>query len=369
MNVKKIVLGATTLLIITSCGKKPAMSFGENTGPQACKVQAVSKQNATLENVYPVSIKGQEDIEIRPRIDGFIKAIYVDEGAVVRKGQALFKIDSPQSEQSLRTAKAQVESAKAQVNTAKLNVESTRPLAEKGIVSKVVLDTAENSLQTAKAALAQAEAALKNAMATVGWTDVTSPVDGVVGSIPYRLGSLVNSANVLTTVANTSNVYAYFSMNEKETMNFLNLLEGKTQAEKIKNAPGITLTLADGTIYPEKGKLETITGTMNVTTGSASFRAEFMNKQGVLRSGTSGKISIPRVLENVIIIPQKATFSQQDKVLVYKVQGDSVVQNIISVEPTPDGQSYAVTKGLAEGDKIAVDGILTLSNGKKIIAQ
>ena len=239
-------------------------------------------------------------------------------------------------------------------------------MAEKGIVGNVQLETAEDSYQTAMAGLAQAEAALKNAQATIGWTNVTSPVDGLVGEIPLRLGSLVNSSNVLTTVANTGNVYAYFSLNEKELSVFLNDLEGNTQAEKIKNAPSVNLTLADGSIYEHQGKIETITGSINISTGSASFRAEFPNKEGKLRSGTSGKVSLPKHRENAIVVPQKATFAQQDKVLVYNVQGDSVVQKVISVLPTPDGKSYVVTDGLMTGDRIVTDGIATLNHGKKI---
>lgn len=130
--------------------------------------------------------------------------------------------------------------------------------------------------------------------------------------------------------------------------------------------PPVTLTLADGSVYPEKGKIETISGVVNVTTGSANFRAEFPNKLGILRSGTSGKVSIPRTMPDVFIIPQKTTFALQDKILVYKVQGDSVVQTVISAISTPDGKSYAVTSGLQEGDKIAADGIVLLKHGIKI---
>lgn len=359
--------GAFALLALAACSKNSENKT--QTTSQIYPTTVVQEQRVGLESVYPVTIKGQEDIEIRPRIDGFIEAIYVDEGAVVKKGQTLFKINSPQAEQSLTSAKAALTSAQAQVNTARVNVNRIRPLAEKGIVSDVQLETAEDSYQSALASLAQAEAALKNAEATLSWTNVTSPVDGLMGEIPFRLGSLVNSANALTTVANTSNVFAYFSLNEKELDAFLNTLEGETQAQKIKNAPEITLTLANGTVYDQKGKIETITGSVNITTGSVSFRAEFPNKDGRLRSGTSGKITIPRDIENAFLIPQKATFELQDKVLVYKVESDSVVQRVISVIPTPDGKGYAVTDGLTTGDRIVTDGIATLSNGKKISIQ
>jgi len=365
MKVIKIVCGASALMLFaTSCGNKENKS--DQTSYQAYPTLIVSEQNAELSSTYPATIKGQEDIEIRPRIDGFIDAIYIDEGSVVRKGQALFKIDSPQAEQALTTAQASLKSAKAKVNTAKINVDRVRPLVEKGIVSNIQLATAEDSYESALASQAEAEAALKNAQSTMSWTNVTSPVDGLIGEIPFRLGSLVGGSNTLTTVANTGSVYAYFSLNEKELSVFLNNLEGNTQAEKIKNVPELTLTLADGSIYEHKGKIETITGSINITTGSANFRAEFPNKEGQLRSGTSGRISIPRYMENTIIIPQKATFSQQNKTLLFQVQGDSVAQKVISVLPTPDGKSYVVTNGINKGDRIVTDGIASLFHGKKI---
>lgn len=360
----KLFCGAFALAFITfSCdNKQGTMEQVVQTYPTS----VVQKETTELTSVYPTTIRGKEDIEIRPRIDGFIESILVDEGSKVKKGQVLFKINSPQAEQALTSAEATLKSAEAQVNTAKVNVNRIRPLAEKGIVGAVQLETAEDSYQSAQAGLAQAEAALKNAKATMSWTNVTSPVDGLIGSIPLRLGSLVNSANVLTTVANTSNVYAYFSLNEKELSVFLEGLEGKTQAEKIKNTPPVTLILADGSTYDYKGKIETITGSVNITTGSASFRAEFPNEGGQLRSGTSGKVSIPKQMEDVFLIPQKATLAQQNKVLVFKHQGDSVVQKVITVLSTPDGKSYAVTSGLENGDRIVVDGIATLNHGKKI---
>jgi len=362
----KIVLGISIICMSTSCRNKQDTTFTEEL---KYPVEIMNEQNTELQTVYPVTIKGQEDIEIRPRIDGFIDAIYVDEGSVVKKGQLLFKINSPQAEQNITTAQASVNSAKARVNTAKVNVNRIKPLSDKGIVGSVQLETAEDSYQSALADLSQAQAMLKNAQATISWTNVTSPVSGLVGAIPYRQGSLVNSSNVLTTVANTNNVFAYFSINEKELRSLLNNLEGKTQSEKINNIPEVTLTLADGTEYTEKGKISTISGVVNATTGSANFRAEFPNTQGELRSGTSGSISIPRILNNIFIVPQKATFAQQDKTLIFIQQGDSVVQKVITVIPTPDGKYYAVTDGLKKGDRVVTDGIVTLSNGKKIQVQ
>lgn len=365
MKTKIIFNGAIVLLIFASCGN--SNTTGQSGGALKYPVMVLNRQHANMQSVYPATIRGQEDIEIKPRVDGFIEAIYVDEGSVVKAGQLLFKINSPSSEQALTSAKASVNSAKAQVNTAEVNVNRYRPLAEKEIVSEVQLQTYENAYETALASLKQAKATLKNAQATISWITVTSPVDGVVGAIPYRKGSLVNSNNSLTTIANTGNVYAYFSLNERKLMDFLEGVEGNTQSEKIKNIPPVTLILSDDSEYSEKGKIETITGTVDITTGTANFRAEFPNKSGKLRSGTSGKIVIPKTLNDIFLIPQKATFSQQDKVLVYKLENDSVKQQVISVQSTPDGQNYAVTNGLSDGDTIVYDGIATLRNGMKIL--
>ncbi|MBD8388500.1 efflux RND transporter periplasmic adaptor subunit [Dysgonomonas sp. BGC7] len=371
MDLKKIVFGATALLVMVSCGNKNSNPFGGgDTSPKEYPTAVLQEQSVELESVYPVTIKGQEDIEIRPRIDGFIDAIYVDEGSVVKKGQTLFKINSPQAAQAVNTAKAAVSSAEAQVQTAKLNVDRIRPLAEKGIVSQVQLDTYMNAYTSALATKAQADATLTNANATMSWTNVSSPVDGVVGSIPFRLGSLVNNGNVLTTVSSTSNVFANFSLNEKELVTFLANLEGKTQAEKIKNLPEISLRMADGTLYSEKGKIKTITGQVNVTTGSANFRADFPNPHGILRSGFSGNISIPKHIEKAILIPQVATFTKQNKHLTYKVVNDSIaIQTLISVVPTPDGKSYVVEDGLSVGDRIITNGIATLSDSARVIVK
>jgi membrane fusion protein, multidrug efflux system len=354
MTNKTFIGGMLLLMAITACSKKQATT---NTVDQARSypVAILAPQDVELQNVFPATLKGQEDIEIKPRIDGFIEAVYVDEGAIVRKGQSLFKINSPSSIQT-------IQSAQASYNTAKLDVERMRPLAEKGIISKVKLSAYEN-------VLASAQAALEQAKSTLGWTTVTSPVDGMVGSISLRIGSLVNNTSVLTTVANTTNIIAYFSMNEKDLYEFMRNWPGSSQAEKIKKMPNVKLILSDGSEYEQAGRIQTISGVVDATSGAVNFRASFPNKQGMLRSGTSGKIIIPKTLKDALMIPQKATFSQQDKILVFKVQGDSVVQQVIKVKTTPDGQNYAVLNGLANGDKIVTDGIATLRNGMKIKVQ
>lgn len=355
MKKRNFLLGSILLLLfIASCENKQAQAPVADQ-VKAYPVTAISASDVELNSVYPAVLKGEQDIDIKARVEGYIDKIFVDEGSVVKKGQPLFKINSPSSVQM-------VENAKANYNTAKLDVERIRPLAEKGIISDVKLSAYQNTLASAKATLDQAKA-------TLNWATVTSPVDGVVGALPYRQGSLVTNATVLTSVSNISNVVAYFSVNEKELLALLKEFKGATQAEKIKNMPAIRLLLSDGTEYEKTGRIETISGVVDAISGSVSFRASFSNKNGLLRSGSSAKVIIPSEHKGAIVIPQKATFSQQDKVLVYKFQGDSVIQKVVRVKTTPDGQGYVVTEGLSVGDKIVTDGIATLTNGQKIKEQ
>jgi RND family efflux transporter, MFP subunit len=371
---KKVVYPTLiTLLLVSACGKQSSHQTG--SGPVSDRVypvKEVKKETAVLESVFPVTLRGEEDAEIKPRVSGYIDKVYINEGAVVVKGQALFSINSPTSEQDLASAKAALESANAGLNTARLDVERIHPLAEKKIVSEVQLQTYKNVLLTAEAKKKEAEVALRAVQATTGWTTVTSPIDGVVGSIPYRSGNMVTSTTTLTTVAKTNTIYAYFSLNEKALSALFESLEGGTQAEKIKSIPEVTLRLADGSVYPEKGIISAISGVVHLQTGSVTLRASFPNEQGLLRSGASGRLSIPQELHDVFIVPQKATFTQQDKIVLYKVvkdsanENDSTIQTMVSVEALPDGKRYAVTAGLQEGDRVVVDGIATLGNARKI---
>ncbi|MGE4586469.1 MAG: efflux RND transporter periplasmic adaptor subunit [Mangrovibacterium sp.] len=355
MRHNKFILGGLVFVMLSVSCKSKQSGQMQPVKPKQYATKTLQPEKVILQSVFPAVLRGQEDIEIKPRIDGYIEAVYVDEGASVSKGQALFKINSPSSVKAL-------EEAWASYNTAKLDVERLRPLAEKNIISKVQLESYENSLDAAKATLEQAKA-------TMGWVTVTSPVDGVVGTISYRLGSLVDNSSVLTTVANTSPIFAYFSMNEKELYDFMGKWEGKTKAEKIRNMSDVKLVLSNGTEYDEPGRIETISGVVDQTSGSVNIRASFPNARGLLLSGASGKVIIPQNIEDALVITQKATFSQQDKTIVYKVQGDSAVQKAITVEATPDGKSYVILSGLSTGDKIVTDDIISLSNGQKIKIQ
>lgn len=359
-------------LIIASCGKndKSAQAGG---APQIKEYKTVTLQpeSATLNSDFPASIQGQQNIEIRPRVEGYIDKIFVDEGAVVKAGQPLFKISAPEYEQQVRTATASIKSAQAEVSSAKLAVNKVKPLVEKGIISKYDLESAQYTYESAMASLAQANAALVNAKVNLGYTTVTSPVNGVVGSIPFRLGSLVssNTAEPLTTVSSIGNVYAYFAMNEKVMLNFTKDAGGSLN-QKIKSMPEVSLVLSDGSTYDQKGKIETVNGLINTETGTANFRARFPNPKGVIRSGSSTTVQIPNFVKDAIIIPQSATFELQDKMFAVVVGKDKKTRNAnITVLDNSAGNYYVVTSGLKPGDEIVLEGVASLKEGTEIKPQ
>jgi membrane fusion protein (multidrug efflux system) len=293
----------------------------------------------------------------------------VDEGATVKKGQLLFRISAPQYQQDVNNATAAISSAEADVSTAELQVKKTKPLVEKDIISKYELESAEYTLQARKATLAQAKANLANAKTNLGYTTVISPVDGVVGSIPYRLGSLINSNTTmpLTTVSNIGNVFAYFSLNEKQLLNFSREYKGNTLEAKLKQLPPVTLILADGSEYPEKGKVETIGGLINTETGSASFRATFPNPVGLLRSGASATVEIPVTVNDAVLIPQRSTYELQGKRFVYLVNdSNKVISTEIEVMATAAGQYLVVTDGLKAGDMVIYESTGALQDSSAI---
>jgi len=359
-------------LIIASCGKndKSAQAGG---APQIKEYKTVTLQpeSATLNSDFPASIQGQQNIEIRPRVEGYIDKIFVDEGAVVKAGQPLFKISAPEYEQQVRTATASIKSAQAEVSSAKLAVNKVKPLVEKGIISKYDLESAQYTYESAMASLAQANAALVNAKVNLGYTTVTSPVNGVVGSIPFRLGSLVssNTAEPLTTVSSIGNVYAYFAMNEKVLLNFTKDAGGSLN-QKIKSMPEVSLVLSDGSTYDQKGKIETANGLINTETGTVNFRARFPNPKGVIRSGSSTTVQIPNFVKDAIIIPQSATFELQDKMFAVVVGKDKKTRNTnITVLDNSAGNYYVVTSGLKPGDEIVLEGVASLKEGTEIKPQ
>ncbi|WP_294469921.1 efflux RND transporter periplasmic adaptor subunit [uncultured Bacteroides sp.] len=359
----RIVLFAFCVALLSSCGNK-----GNVTGqvPEYA-VQELQKTTADLTTAYPATIKGKQDVEIRPQVSGFITKLCVDEGAAVRKGQVLFIVDPTQYEASVRTAKAAVATAEAAVRTQQLTVDNKRELNKKKIISDYDLSMAENALAQTQAQLAQANAQLISAKQNLSFTQVTSPSDGVINDIPYRLGALVTPsiATPMTTVSEIDEVYAYFSMTEKDLLAMTKT--GGTIKEEIGKIPAIKLQLIDGTEYAIEGKVDAITGVIDQSTGSVTMRALFPNKEHVLRSGGTANVLIPYSMENVISIPQAATVEIQDKKFVYVLQSDNTVKYTeIGIFNLDNGKDYLVTSGLNPGDKIVIEGVQSLRDGQTI---
>ena len=315
---------------------------------------------------YPAAIKGKRDIEIRPNVSGFITELRVDEGSVVRKGQVLFVIDTVPYKAALKVAETNVEVARANAETARLTAENKRELQRRDIISEYDLQMAENSYASAKAQLAQAEAQLVNARNNDSYTRVTSPLDGVVGEIPFRVGSLVSpsSATPLTTVSDNAEMYVYFSMTERQILE----LAAQYGADNfLSKLPAVSLKLSDGSIYPLKGEIETISGIIDTQTGSSNMRATFANPHKLLRSGGSGVIMIPMKNNQALLVPQKATYEIQDKKFVYVLNDDSTVKSTeITISSIDNGKDYMVLSGLKAGDRIVIEGVNTLKDGMKI---
>lgn len=353
----------TLCLALAGCGNKTQI-------PQASNEYAVREIKTTecnLSTSYPATIKGIQDIEIRPKVSGFITKVHVDEGDFVRRGQVLFSIDRVQYEAAVKSAEAAVRVARTTVSTQKLTVKNKKMLHEKKIISDYDMEMAENQLASAEAQLASARAQLIDARNSLSFCSVTSPSDGVVGTIPYRVGSLVSSstAEALTTVSNISKMYVYFSMTEKQLLEYTKGTDGVKGA--LAAIPAVNLQLADGSTYDQTGKVTNVSGVIDITTGSVSMRATFDNPQKILRSGGSGSVVIPIHKDNAILVPQKATYEIQDKHFVYVVGKDNKVKNTeITVLPQNDGTNYVVTGGLKAGERIVVEGINTLSDGMAI---
>ncbi|HEX8677148.1 MAG TPA: efflux RND transporter periplasmic adaptor subunit, partial [Segetibacter sp.] len=333
-------------------------------------VITIIPRTTTLNTDYPATIQGQQNIEIRPKIDGYIQTIFVDEGATVRKGQRLFQISAPQYEQEVRTARANIKIAQAEVDAARMQVSKVRPLVEKDIISHFELESAEYTLEAKQAALAQARATLANARINLGYTSITSPVNGVVGTIPYKIVSLVssNTTQPLTTVSNIGRIYAYFSINEKQALDFTKITKGATVEARLKTLPPVSLILSNGTEFPQKGRIETASGLINTETGSVSVRATFPNPGNIVRSGSSGVVRIPRSMDSALLVPQKATYEVQGKRFVYVVESTGTVRSaeIKVMDNNNSGQYFVVQEGLRENEKIVLEGVASLKEGAAI---
>ena len=354
---KKMLWIVAVAAIMVSCGGGGGRpNFGDNEFP----VKAAGTSSADMQTTFPAVIKGVQDVEIRPKAQGFLTQINVKEGQTVSAGQLLFVIDNETYQAQVRQAQAAVNTASAQLNTMRLTYENAKKLHENKVIGDFELQSAQNNFESAQAQLAQANAALASAKEALSFCYVKSPASGVVGTLPFKKGALVSASNVLTTVSNISSMDVYFSMSEKDAM----LLS----QNGLESLPPVKLQLTDGTIYENEGKVTKMSGVIDASTGSVQLIASFANPQKLLKSGGSGNIIIPHVNTSAIIIPQSCVSEVQNKKFVYLLGKDNkVVYTEIKVDPQNDGNNYIVTDGLKVGDKYVTNGITKLNDGMEIV--
>lgn len=358
-----LFIAAVSLFLISCGGGKQGAGFSDNEYP----VRTIEMQGSSSETLYPATIRGVQDVEIRPKVSGFITKLLVKEGQRVTTGQLLFVIDSETYQATVRQAKAAVSSATAQLNTAKLTYDNSQKLFNSNVIGQYELQTAQNTYENAKAALAQAQASLASAKEMLSYCFVKSPVSGLVGSLPFKVGALVGptSAQPLTTVSDNNTMEVFFSMTEKDVLDMARNVGGVK--ESLSTYPAVKLKLADGTIYSQPGKVTKMSGVIDSSTGSVSMVAHFSNPDHILRSGGSGSIVVPKVTSNAIVIPQDAVAQVQDRYFVYVLGKDNKVKYTeIKISPDNDGQTYVVTNGLKVGDRIVLKGISGLTEGAEI---
>ena len=353
------ILGLSLFLVIVSCGSKQENAAAAQQAPPLLPFPVSQVEHKTVTGYidYPATIEGRVNSDVRAKTSGYIEKVYVDEGQKVKKGQVLFKLETQALNQD-------AVAAKARVNVAQVEVDKLIPLVEKNIISPV-------QLETAKANLAQAKASYSGVSANIGYATIKSPIDGYVGAINFREGALIspNDATPLTTVSEIDQVYAFFSFNEAQYIDHLQNSEGKSKAERIKNSPDLSLVLANGKIYSEKGRIQTSTGQVNQSTGTIKIRAAFNNPNEILTNGNSGKIRFPIEYKDAIVVPQSATFEQQGNIMIFKLGVDNKVEtSIVKIKGTV-GNLYVVDSGVDDNDKIIVSGVGKLRNGMAIIPQ
>lgn len=341
------------IALLLSCGKKEQAPQGPQ-GPMAFQVTTIPQKTVTGFTTYPTSIEGVVNSDVRAKISGYITDVLVDEGEKVSKGQVLFRLETQSLNQD-------ASAAKANVNAAQVEVDKLKPLVDKNIISNV-------QLESAKAKLQHAQSGYNSIAANINYGSIKSPVDGYVGSINLRKGALVSptSTEPLTTVSDISEVYAYFSMNEKEYLNFFQNSEGKDIEDKIKKLPKVSLILANGSEYEKDGTIETINSQVNANTGSITFRAVFDNPTRLLTNGNSGKIKIPKTYEDVVVVPKESTYEQQGSTYVYKVTNDSMAVATRIAIIADINNLFVVSEGLNSGDKIVAKGVAKLRGDTQI---
>jgi len=333
------------------------------------ETMTVKKSDIELPYKFSAKMKGQNDVTVTPQVSGQLMKICVTEGQQVKKGQTLFIIDSRNAQLELEAAQANLQAALAQENSAKLEYESNKNLFEKKIVSSYMLSNSENSYKQAQASVAQARSAVNRAKVNLGFCTITATVSGIIGEIPVRTGDQVSPMTQLTMLSGNTTMYAEFSVTESIVESMVKEGMKANDVEKyIANLPPATFVMKNGTEYPHKGRVVSLTGVVNAETGSLTCKVSYPNPDGHLYSGIQGTIVMPFAEKSVIVVPQYAVVRLQDKAQVFKVKADSTATAIeVTTEDTGNGKDFIVTSGLNEGDQIVTTGANNVTEGQKVL--
>lgn len=362
-KMKQILFVPVCLLAVIAAGCKQAPPARIEAGYEMMTMAPADRQ---LSSTYSATIRGRQDIEIYPQVSGTLTKVCVTEGQRVTPGQPLFIIDQVPYQAALQTAQANVAAARASLATAQLTYDSKKELYSQEVVSEFDLSTAENTLLAAKAQLAQTEAQEVSARNNLSYTVVKSPSAGVVGTLPYRVGALVSSAlpQPLTTVSDNSDMYVYFSLTENRLLELIRRYGSKDGA--LQQMPPISLLLNDKSVYAHPGRIESISGVIDRSTGAVSLRAVFPNPEGLLHSGGAGNVILPVQKTGVLVIPQGATYELQDKIFVFKVVDGKAQSAPVEVTRVNGGKEFIVESGLSAGDVIVTEGVGLLREGTPV---
>lgn len=315
-------------------------------------------KDATYSKEYVAEIHSLKYVEVRSKLKGYIEKAYVDEGQPVKEGQLLFAISSLTLEKELQKANAAYKNAMADVEIAEVELKNVRLLVEKNIISKTELDAIKAKVDALKANEEEALAHKEQAALRLSFSKIKAPFNGIINRIPNKVGSLIAEGDMLTSISDSREVFAYFNLSETDYLNYIAVGEKKTKT--------VSLKLVNNALYGYEGKIEMIESEFDRATGNIAFRARFPNPEGLLKQGSNGKIIVNKQLKNALLIPQKSTFEIQDKLYVYVVNQDSVLEqrNIILKMRLPD--FYAVESGLSKDDEIVFEGVENARNGSKI---
>ena len=351
-------------LLLTACQSEQGKK--ERGDQVQYRTMTVNRSDQTLVSEYSARLTGRQIVEIRPQVSGIITRICINEGQQVTKGQALFVIDQVPYQAALEAAQASVATAQAKMETARMEYEGSQTLKTEQVVSDYTVRTTQNALNEAKAALAQAKAQERNARNNLSYTVVKSPVSGSASMIPYHVGALVSSniSEPLVTVADDHEMYAYFSVTENQTIDLIQQYGSIEQF--IKQAPEVELRLSNGSTYPQKGRINAVSGTVDASTGAVSLRAVFPNTNHLLHNGGSGSVVVSTHRKGCIVIPQEATYELQNRVFVYRVIDGKTKATPVEVFRLNNGKEYVVETGLSEGDVIIAEGAGLLKEGIKV---